>query len=467
MNMVIRLDETTVVLLVIFHILGFIAAFFALFQSRTPQGSLAWIIGLVTFPLISLPLFVLFGKRGASGYEEFKVETEYPVPKTELETCLNQNPQTSLEKFLAKSEHSFVQGNSIELLIDGKATYTEMLKSIHEAKEYILLQMYIFRTDAVGEKFAEALSEKARQGVKVYLLYDNHSVIMRISTLHRMKKAGVIFGGHSPGKRSKFYLNFRNHRKLLIVDGKVGYWGGVNIGMDYVGAYPDIGYWRDTNVRVTGPVVMVGQMEFAKDWNWSKRTKLDIKWQLPVMSGPSTVIVHNSTPLGTEAMNLLQHIELINGATKRIWIANPYIVPPQGIIDAMAIAVMKQVDVRIITPFRSDNKYVSWAAEIYYNRLMRAGVKIYRYKKGMMHQKVMLVDDAMVMVGSSNMDFRSMYINFENGILSNDQELIQKIEKMLLYDMGQSEMLPLSELENQGLYEKIRARIMNAFVPIM
>ncbi|WPU63878.1 cardiolipin synthase [Peredibacter starrii] len=460
--MVIRLEESTVVIIVIFHILGVIAAFYALFQSRTPQGMVAWAIGLVTFPLIALPVFLLFGKRRPSGYLEFDVLKEYPINSHDLVKHFENKVD-----FLTLSEHPYMAGNDIKLLIDGKTTFHSMLQSIDEAKEYVLLQMYIFRTDAVGKKFAEALSKKAREGVKVYLLYDNHAIFMKPSVLKELEKAGVKFGSHSPGKRSKFYLNFRNHRKLLIVDGKVGYWGGVNIGLDYVGALPEIGYWRDTNVRVTGPAVMLGQTEFAKDWNWSKKDKLDVRWEVAEPTGNTSLIIHNSNPIGPEAMNLLQHVEMINSAKERIWIANPYVVPPQQIMDALSIAAIKHLDVRVIAPLKSDNDYVSGAAEMYYERLLKYGIKVYRYQKGMMHQKVMLIDDKLGIVGSSNLDFRSMFINFENGIITNDKKFLLELEAMLKQDFNDSIEMALEDYKLQSFYKKFRTRVLNAFAPIM
>ncbi|WP_408096894.1 cardiolipin synthase [Peredibacter sp. HCB2-198] len=460
--MVIRLEESTVVIIVIFHILGIIAAFYALFQSRTPQGIVAWTIGLVTFPFIALPVFLLFGKRRPSGYLEFDVFKEYPIKSQDLVKHFEDKVD-----FLTISEHPYIAGNDIKLLIDGKSTFQSMLKSIDEAQEYILLQMYIFRTDAVGRKFAESLARKAREGVKVYLLYDNHSTFMRPSILKKLEKAGVKFGSHSPGKRSKFYLNFRNHRKLLIVDGKIGYWGGVNIGLDYVGGLPEIGRWRDTNVRVTGPAVLLGQTEFAKDWNWSKQDKLDVGWDVAEPTGNTSIIIHNSNPIGPEAMNLLQHVEMINSAKERVWIANPYVVPPQQIIDALAIASMKHLDVRIMAPERSDNDYVTGAAEIYYERLLKYGIKVYRYQKGMMHQKVMLIDNELGMVGSSNLDFRSMFINFENGIITTDKTFLKLLEEMLIQDFDDSTEMALDDYRFRTFYQKIRSRVLNAFAPIM
>ncbi|MES2527267.1 MAG: cardiolipin synthase [Bdellovibrionota bacterium] len=445
------------------HVVGFILAVNALFQSRTPQGALAWFIGLVGFPLVAIPIFILCGRRR---YHEEKPGDSLAFPKYDVVKHRSEL-LGEFERFLNHTGFYFTGKNKIDLLIDAAQIYPAMFKELNEAREYIILQVFIFRTDDTGRKFAEILMRKAREGVKVYVLYEKVLIKMDKTLLDEMHDAGIHTGLFKPFTRNKWHLNFRNHRKIMIIDGKAGFFGGINIGDDYVGKYPKIGHWRDTNVRIEGPSIIPAQMSFCKDWLGSQGSAPDIEWKHGPSSGDANVLIFSSGPIEEKPFCLLHHIALIDLSRKRLWIANPYIVPPQSLIDALAMAALRGVDVKILVPSYSDNFLIMAVADIYYQRLMDYGVKIYKYKSGFLHQKVMVVDDTLGVVGSANLDFRSMYINFEITTVSSDSDYIESLTRMLENDLKESEVVTMESFRRKSLPKKIVERAANLLAPIL
>jgi cardiolipin synthase len=445
------------------HALGLILALNALFQSRTPQGALAWFIGLVGFPLVSIPLFVVFGRRR---YHEERPGEKLIFPRYEVVKHRSEL-LGEFERFLNHTGFYFTDKNKIDLLIDAAQIYPAMFKELDAAKEYIVLQVFIFRTDDTGRIFAEILMRKAREGVKVYVLYEKIMIKMDKTLINEMHESGIHTGLFKPFTRNKWHLNFRNHRKIMIIDGRVGFFGGINIGDDYVGKYPKIGHWRDTNVRIEGPSLIPAQMTFYKDWLGSQGSFPDIDWKHGPSEGSANVLIFSSGPIEEKPLCLLHHIALIDLARKKLWIANPYIVPPQSLIDALAMAALRGVDVRILVPSYSDNFLIMAVADIYYQRLMDYGVKIFKYKTGFLHQKVMVVDDILGVVGSANLDFRSMYINFEITTVSSDSPYIDSLIKMLEDDLKESEVVTMESFRRKSLPKKIFQRATNLLAPLL
>ena len=465
----IHLDYISSIIIIFFYVIGFLLALYAVFQSRTPQGTMAWILALVGFPFLSIPAFFFFGKKMIEDYENFEDDLSTTRKKMENEIVdfkISRDTEF-LNKFMSITDGDFLTGNSLKLLLDGHETYNEMIKAINSAKKYIFLEMYIFRTDRIGTLFVQALKERARAGVQVFVLYERLGIKMSKKILSDMKKSGINLGEFTPVRLNKLQMNFRNHRKLLIVDGKSGFFGGVNIGDDYLGRYPSIGFWRDSNVVVSGPIVNLAQVDFIKDWTFSQTNKINLELSVANAQGNSRVLLVNSGPSHEKPFNLLLHIEFINSAKSRLWVANPYIVPPQGIIDALMLAQIKGVDVRILIPKKSDNWFVALAMNVYIERLVCAGIRVYRYSPGMMHQKVMLIDDKIGAIGSSNLDFRSMHINFENTIITDDLEFIKSLDFAIRKDFEQSEEVNKGEFNLLPFKKKLASHLANSFAPIL
>ncbi len=462
--------------IICFYIVGFLCAAFAILRARTPQGASAWVIGLITLPFITVPLFLFFGRSKFYGYTNRRKQLDKKVGhklvsmqdeliQSDLITSGLHPLMQSLSKLCAPG---FTSNNKIDLLIDGEKTYSSMLTDLEKAQKFIIFQFYVFRADSAGRRFAEVLMRKSREGVTVYFLYDEIGTEIPDDLLKEMHQSGMnVCHFNSFSGRGRFQINFRNHRKVIIVDGEVAFIGGLNIGNDYLGLWPELGPWRDTHLRMEGPSVITGQISFAKDWYWCKEEELKTEWKIKQSDGDANILVLPSGPADDKQACLLAHIAMVNAAKERLWIANPYLVPPESLLDAILLAALRGVDVRFIVPAYSDAKIVMMASKVYISRLLKHGVKVFRYQAGFLHQKVMLVDDLFAVVGSANLDFRSMFINFEITVVAQDAKLVKEVEAMLQKDFVGSEEIQLEEYENVGLWKKITSRGANLLAPML
>ncbi len=463
------MDLSPAFYLIILHLLGIGLTVYAAFQARTPQGLMAWGLALIFFPYLGIPLFLLFGKRKLDDYDD--IDEKLIGERKKIETMVSPYKvadfPTPIERFLVNSGADYVSGNSISLLVNADETYDRMLKEIAKAKNFVFIQTFIFRSDSAGKRFVEALVKKVQEGVKVYLLYENLGYAMSRKVKKRMEDSGICLGEFTPARFNKLQFNFRNHRKLVAIDGDVCFHGGVNIGDEYLGLNPSIGKWRDTNVMIKGPAVNLSCLHFIKDWTYSQKKSIDVDFPEIEKEGNTNIFILNSAPMGDRSEVLLQHLELINNATERLWISNPYLVPPQSIVDALMVAAIRGVDVRILVPEKSDNPFVSLTAELYIDRLVRNGVKVFKYNEGMLHNKILLADECMALVGSVNFDYRSMYINFENGIATCDETFLKDLELMLREDFTKSTEVGKQSFREMSFMKRLGARCLNVASPVL
>lgn len=462
--------------IIVFYILGFMCAASAILSARTPQGATAWVIGLITLPFFTVPVYFIFGRSKFYGYKTRRKFLDKKMSRklTEMQEAMNSAELTSdkfhplMNSLTQLCRPGFTTHNKIDLLIDGVQTYASMIAALEVAQHYIIFQFYVFRADSTGKMFAEVLMRKAQEGVRVNFLYDEIGTEISDKLINEMKATGIsVCHFNSFRGKGRFQINFRNHRKILIVDGKVAFVGGLNIGDDYLGLWPDLGPWRDTHVRVEGPSVIACQMTHAKDWYWCQQEDLEANWQIQPTDGEANVLILPSGPADDRQNCLLAHIAMVNSATERLWIANPYLVPPESLLDAILLAALRGVDVRFILPSYSDAWIVMIACEVYVTRLLQHGVKVYRYHDGFLHQKVMLVDSLFAVVGSANFDFRSMFINFEITVVGQEKKFIQDVEQMLINDMKHCRAISLQEYEEMSLWKKITSRAANLFAPVL
>jgi cardiolipin synthase len=313
--------------------------------------------------------------------------------------------------------------------------------------------------------------EKARQGVRVYVLYDEvGSSDLIESSLVELRDAGVDVRrfNTTQGRANRWQLNFRNHRKIVVVDGQKGWVGGLNIGDEYMGRDPAIGAWRDTHVKVTGPVVQGVQVAFMEDWHWASQQLLKLTWDpQPAPSNARRIALALPTgPADSLETCTLFFLNAIHAATNRLWLASPYFVPDEQIISALQLAALRGVDVRVLLPDKIDNKMVQLSGWSYVGDLEKVGVKLYRYDKGLMHQKVLLVDDRYCTVGTANFDNRSFRLNFEITMAFADAEFSNQVRKMLEEDFANSKIVTLQELKNKGFWFQFAVRCARLMAPI-
>jgi len=445
------LTEIIAFTVVALHLLGIVSAVEAIIKVRTAQGAIAWAISLLTFPYLAVPCYWVFGRNRFDGYLEQRdqiraesleliKQTTNTVEQHIIPRCSNNSFYSTLYELARMPATS---GNSVELLINGEQTFNSIAEGLTSAKKYILFEFYIIRDDELGQRLGKIMIEKARAGVKVKVLYDEiGSRVFPKTHLHRqMKAAGVKVEpfNTTQGRRNRFQLNFRNHRKIVVVDGLVAWIGGHNVGREYLGLDKKIGHWRDTHTRINGPAVLGIEIAFATDWRWATRKSLTIDWEpASTHEGNCNTLVFSSDPASQFEETGLMYHQLIVDARKRIWIASPYFVPDRSIIAALQLAALRGVDVRVIIPDEPDKRIVAMANWSYTNELLPAGVKVYRYQGGFMHQKVLLMDDRISGVGTANFDNRSFRLNFEITLLIDNPDFANQISDMLEADMQHS-----------------------------
>jgi cardiolipin synthase len=463
----------------VFHVLGIASAVQAIMETRTPQGAVAWVLGLITFPYVAVPAYWVFGRSKFRGFVALRrAELVKTVPaarrylnklKTrQLIAFPDRQKELSIEK-LAKLP--FTLGNNVELLVDGQDTFDSIFEGIQRAERYILVQFYILRADTLGSRLKDRLAARARQGVRVYVLYDEvGSNDLPDAYLSAMTAAGIQARkfNTTQGRANRFQINFRNHRKIVVVDGKEAWVGGHNVGDEYLGQDPKSGPWRDTHVRVFGPVAQAIQLTFAEDWHWASGAMLDLEWiPTPCSSGKSiAALALPSGPADILETCTLFFIKAIQSAERRLWIASPYFVPDEQFITALQLAVLKGVDVRLIIPRKTDNTLVSLTHWAYITPLQHLGVKVYWYGKGFMHQKVVLIDDDYATVGTANFDNRSFRLNFEITAVVADQGFNGEVARMLEADFARSRLVTEADIRAKGPLFRFAVRAAQLTAPI-
>jgi cardiolipin synthase len=463
---------------VIVHVLGIANAAHAVMSVRSSRGAIAWSMSLITFPWLALPLYWVFGRRQFFGYTE-TVRSAYLANfslvsqvSRQLRAYRGETPAELQvwERLVTKLVPiAFTTNNQIELLINGERAYQAMLTAIESAQDYILLQSYIVHADRIGNAFRQTLIKKAMQGVQVYLLYDGiGSNRLSRRYIRSLSDSGVRVEKFisTRGWRSRFQLNFRNHRKILVVDGKRAFTGGLNIGDEYLGKCPPLTPWRDTAIGLRGATVQILQAVFLSDWYWVTGELPPTHWQIE-SAGLHQACVFPTSPADRFPACQLAFVSAIERAVKRLWIASPYFVPDDSTINALKSAALRGVDVRIILPDRPDRWLVYLCAFSYYTEMLTAGVKIYRYIPGFMHQKVILIDRCLGGVGTVNLDNRSFFLNFEVTVWFTTPDLLAQLEEVLAADLARSRCVSIAEYETKPLGFKLGTRIARLLTPVL
>lgn len=442
--------------------LGLVAAFVALMygtavvcavrevmNSRTSQGSIAWLLSMFFLPYLTVPLYFVFGWRSFSDYAGIQstLGRDERARRSD-ELGITAHDETRKWPVLTRvAGIPFVAGNKVELLIDGDATFSAIKAAIGRARSAVFFQFFAIHDDNLGREMAEALCAKAQEGVRVYFLYDDvgsHGLSNRF--LSRLKDAGVNVCGFN--EKHKFLrllgpmrLNYRNHRKLVVIDYKEAFVGGHNVADQYVGRDKWFGHWRDTHVCVEGPAALPCALSFVEDWLWANGETIDIPQATETaMPGDEPVLVMPTGPADTLEECAIAFVESAARAKRRLWLTTPYLVPSLDVQTALCAAAMRGVDVRIMLPEKRDHWTVWLASHAYENLLVQRGVKVYRYTDGFLHQKVSLLDDDLVSIGTVNLDNRSFQINFELTLWFTHERMIRKVEKMLEEDFERTRL---------------------------
>ncbi len=461
-----------------FIVLEFFAIRFswkAITSTRTSQGAVGWVVFLIAAPYLGVPLYLFLGHHKFNNYLIARRDSEQVIDS--LRDFANANaPETEtvipVEPFERIAELPAVRGNSMQLLIDGEQTFEALFAAIDAAQTYVLVQFYIINDDGQGRALRERLIAAANRGVSVRLMFDAvGSAKLKAGFLDPLREAGVEMADpeQARGPKNRYQLNFRNHRKTVIVDGTIGFTGGFNVGDEYMGLNPKFGDdWRDTHAVLRGPIISQLQLIFAEDWHWATEQNIvqGLEWEAPYAPENMTGMIMPTGPGDDMETGALFFFSAIVAAKQRLWIASPYFVPDTDVLTALKHAALRGVDVRILVPEVIDHTIPWLAAFAYFDEIRAAGVEVWRYDSGFMHQKVVLVDDGLAAIGTTNMDNRSFRLNFEAMALFFDSRAAEATAQMLEADFARSFRLE-KNLAEQPAKVRYGAPIARLFSPVL
>jgi len=458
------------------YLLAFVCAVREIMNSRTSQGSIAWLLSLALLPFPTAFLYLIFGWKLFDDYATDRIRNgraARPLRAKDL-SLIDTETSSQWPVQVKVSEVPFLTGNEVEVLIDGRATFDSIFAGIEKAQHYLLVQFYIVRDDRLGEELAEKLIERAKAGVRVFLLYDDvGSSGMPKRFRVRMREAGVkVAGFNQRHKFLKIYgparINYRNHRKIVVVDGEVAWVGGHNVGVEYLGEDKRFGRWRDTHVRVAGPAALGCALLFREDWEWATGEKLPAAPPDSVPTpGNESVLVMGSGPADKLEECAIAFTDVIAQARERIWIVSPYFVPDTDVRTALFAAQLRGVDVRVMLPEQPDHKLVWLASIAHADSMVEHGISVYRYTSGFLHQKVVLMDDRIATIGSVNFDNRSFAINFEITLWFTNHRTIKAVETMVLEDFNNCRQVGLDEVRKRPLPMRFLAQAARLLSPVL
>lgn len=465
-------------LYVIYVLLVVSSIFVVVSENRNAAKSNAWILALIFLPVLGLILYLLFGqslrdKRMLSQQNREKLLThaEDGLVEADVETLSENNRQLiSLCNKLGTAH--FYSGNEVQMYTEGHKKFDDLIADLRRAQKFIHIQYFIFRDDTLGRRIRDELVAAVERGVAVRLLYDD----MGCFTVNRrffenMKKRGVEVCSFMPifKFRPSWRLNYRNHRKIVIIDGEVGYIGGMNIANRYVDGDKDLS-WRDTHVRIVGPAVRGLQTSFAIDWSYEGNELLSDKQYYPEEQcvGDKGVQIVLSGPMGEWDSVAMMCEKVVSMAHDYVYIQTPYFLPTDSLVYALQVASLSGVDVRIMIPNRTDWVVMRWGSFSYISQMLSAGIKIYLYQPGMLHAKTIVADDEMVSVGSANFDFRSFEHNFETNAIIYGADMALQVKEDFMNDAQHCVLIDnLDEWRRRPFLQKVCESIVRLVSPVL
>jgi len=458
-------------------------AFVISLENRRPAHTLTWLVVLGSFPVLGFFFYLMFGRNyrkqrlfqkkamlDEQTFLKFQTQREWDVEQLAIEE--HQRPLLQLAHRIGKSPVSLA--TETKVLTNGQETFSTIFAELKKATHHIHLEYYIVRHDEVGQQLKAILMEKAKQGVHVRFLYDAvGSWKLSKTYIQELRDAGVEMIPFSP-VRLPFLsnkINFRNHRKIIVIDGTVGFVGGLNIGDEYLGKDKYFGFWRDTHLWIRGEAVRTLQLIFLQDWYYmTGKTLLTPEYLSPQLvhyDGQGGVQLIAGGP--DQKWEVIKHLyfAMITSAQRSIWIASPYFVPDEDILTALKVAALSGIDVRILAPKRPDKKIVFYASRSYFPELLEAGVKIYEYSKGFLHSKIMIVDGELASIGTANMDMRSFHLNFEVNAFLYHTDSTKKLVADFLEDLKDSSQIDDETFRRRPLSIRVVESVSRLLSPLL
>ena len=458
------------------------------FQRKNPTTVWAWLLVLYCVPVLGFGLYLLLGqnfrKERMFKMKEIEGEVKYAIRRQEESIYRRRlrlrDPEQ--ERFrslilynLNEGEAVLTDNNDVQVFTDGKEKFKALIDEMEHARRYIHLQYYIIKNDELWQKIEEVLLRKARQGVEIRVLFDS----MGCRTMHnrdweRLEAAGIEVAEFFPAVLGKLQLrvNYRNHRKIAVIDGRVGFVGGFNIGREYLGRDKKFGYWRDTHICIEGAAVTSLAVRFVLDWNYAASENLFLKdylFEIPEYqkNGRDPMQIISSGPDSRSKVIRNNYLRLIHMAKKNVYIQTPYFIPDEDILEALKIAAKSGIDVRIMIPCKPDHPFVYWATYSYLGDMIAAGAKCYTYDNGFLHSKCMCVDGLVTCMGTANMDIRSFALNFEVNAVIYSARTTRCLEDAFDKDVEKSTLVTRKMYRGRGMVIRIKEQFCRLFSPVL
>ena len=455
-------------------------------EKRSPYKTAAWILVLILIPVFGVIFYLIFGQE----YRKQKLFSRSGVKslgkirnlslrqlrqirtKNKYHNNIIHDKENIIRLLLNNSNSLLTTGNEVKILESGKNTFKAIFEAIKNAEHHIHLEYYIFSDDKIGNRLKDLLIEKSLQGVEVRIIIDDvGSWGLKQKFLNELRKNGieiypfmeVLF------PRLTSQVNFRNHRKILIVDGIIGFTGGINIADRYIEGIKKIGPWRDTHLMITGDAVACMQVVFAADWYFCINENLTgTKYFKPFTEKPGTAVQISASGPDSDWESISQaFFAAIANARKKVYIVTPYLMPPPNILSALKVAALSSIDVRIIIPRRSDALIPRWSSFSYISELLEAGVKMYFYEAGFIHSKYIIVDNTFATAGTTNLDFRSLETNFEINAFIYDVDFNARLEAIFMADLQKSKEILRNHWEKRPWHKKFRESVAHIVSPLL
>lgn len=487
-------------ILLIFYILSIAISIKLILENRDPSKTLVWILIFMLFPGIGLVIYAVLGRnirkikinkthKLASdmrrekllyNFDEMQELAKYESKMIEHGKLPDDNKKDSRELrvinlLLNTDIFPFTINNKVDVYIDGNEKFNNLIKDIKSAKDHIHLEYFIIKDSEIGRKIKKELIQKAKEGIKIRIIYDDVGCWrfwFHRKFFNEMKLYGIEIKPYLKGKIAipvGGQLNYRNHRKIVVIDGEIGYTGGINIGDEYIGKNKKFGYWRDTHIRVEGTSVYMLQMIFLTDWYYNTKEVLLTERFFPKLDykGNCMMQVVASGPDSDWESIHYAYFYAICQAKKSIYIETPYFIPDESLLKALKCAVLSGVELIILFPKIADHKIVNTASYSYFEEILESAGKVYLYNKGFLHSKVMIIDDFMASTGSANMDLRSFNLNFEVNAFIYDENIIKEIKDNFFNDLDNSEELEIDKFRKRNKKQRFKESISRLFSPIL
>ena len=474
--------SASILILIVFTINILSAISLIFIERKEPTTTWAWLLILIVLPGVGFIIYLIFGQNlnRQKIFREKKV-TDNKKARDLIERFKEEKKSQRISKeyvdlIMMNYNHSgalYTTGNNIKSYINGEEKFKDLINDIRSAKDFIHIEYYIFRLDSLGKTILNELKKKVDEGVEVRLLVDGMgSKNIRNKHIKYIRSLGIKFAVFFPGilPYVNIRINYRNHRKIVVIDGKVGYVGGFNVGDEYVNKGKQFDFWRDTHIRVQGEAVNELNKRFILDWDYASEGELksyEKYFNKQKSYGDVGIQIISSGPDHKEEYIKNAYMKIINNAKKNVYIQTPYLVPDEPMKEALRIAALSGVDVRLMVPGKPDHFFMEWILSANIGELIECCVKIYRYQKGFIHSKTMVADGKVCSIGTANLDIRSFQLNFEINAFIFDDRFAKEQEEIFYKDIDDCNLVTIEEYDNRGRCLRIKEALIRLIAPIL